>query len=456
MKRVRVLALDHFFDQDLRSLESVPQLDVRRFPYQRLRRRALRIMGDPVGRGLVAYNDPALAHARGRYAAWLAREVQRLYLEKPFDVMVLPSDTFFYVRTLPAAVHRLGVPVVVVQKETTISQATMETFSREVGAAAPFISDFMTVCSERQREFWVRAGADAGVIEVTGQPRFDVYATAKEESPSTPRHVLFLTYALDAYVPGAGRGDGSPAWQSLREETEAALLDQVRAGACEVVVKCHPQQDRAAEARRLAALAGPLWKRGISIAAQDADTRDVIMAADVVVGFQTTALYEAVAARRNVIYAAWGDAYERHRAGLIPFDSAPSGCVRHAQSQDELRALLTAPPPPHLESCEPWYEEALGVVDGKSADRVAARLTAIATAATPTELRNDLDRRRRRYAIGLLARAGAAEAVWTAALPAAAVTGQQHRVAARRRRARDDRRIATRTLTDRDVSRGEG
>ena len=106
MTRVPVLALDHFFDQDLRSLEAVPQLDVRRFPYQRLRRRALRILGDSVGRGLVAYNDPALAHARGRYAAWLAREVQRLYLEKPFDVMVLPSDTFFYVRTLPAAVHR--------------------------------------------------------------------------------------------------------------------------------------------------------------------------------------------------------------------------------------------------------------------------------------------------------------------------------------------------------------
>ena len=73
MHPVRVLALDHFFDQDLRSLEAVPQLDVRRFPYQRLRRRAIRIMGDTVGRGLVAYNDPALAHARGLYAAWLAQ-----------------------------------------------------------------------------------------------------------------------------------------------------------------------------------------------------------------------------------------------------------------------------------------------------------------------------------------------------------------------------------------------
>jgi hypothetical protein len=456
MHPVRVLALDHFFDQDLRSLEAVPQLDVRRFPYQRLRRRALRILGDSVGRGLVAYNDPALAHARARYAASLAREVQRLYLEKPFDVMVLPSDTFFYVRTLPAAVHRLGVPVVVVQKETTISRATMETFSREVGAAAPFISDFMTVCSERQREFWIRAGADPDLIDVTGQPRFDVYATATKPLLSTPRRVLFLTYALDAYVPGAGRGDGSLVWQALRSETETALFDQVRAGACELVVKCHPQQDRAAEARHLEAMAGALWNHGITLAAQDADTRDVIMSADVVVGFQTTALYEAVAARRDVIYAAWGDAYERYRAGLIPFDSAPPGCVRHAASPEELRASLTSPPPPALSGCEAWYAVALGVIDGRGADRVATRLAAIAASWNPTDLRSDLDRRRRRFAVGLLARSAAAEAVWTAALPAAGLTGQRHRVATRRRRARDDRRIATRTLTNRDVSRGEG
>jgi hypothetical protein len=456
MQPVRVLALDHFFDQDLRSLQALPQLDVRRFPYQRLRRRALRILGDSVGRGLLAYNDPALAHARGRYAAWLASEVQRLYLGQPFDVVVLPSDTFFYVRTLPAAVHRLGVPVVVVQKETTISQGTMETFSREVGAAAPFISDFMTVCSERQREFWIRAGADADLIEVTGQPRFDVYATASSAQSSTRRRVLFLTYALDAYVPGAGRGDGSLVWQSLRSETETALFDRVRAGACELVIKCHPQQDRAAEARRLAALAGPLWNHGVSVAAQDADTRHMIMSADVVVGFQTTALYEAVAARRDVLYAAWGDAYERYRAGLIPFDLAPRGCVRHAASPEELRALLVSPPPHAPSGCDTWYEVALGIIDGRSADRVATRLATIAAAWTPTDLRHDLDRRRRRFAVGLLARSVAAEAVWTAALPAAGVTGQRHRVARRRRRARDDRRIATRTLTNRDVSRGEG
>ncbi len=445
MRRLRVLAMDHFFDQDLRALEVHPSLDVRRFPYTRLRNRAVRLMGKEVARGLHAYNDPALGAVRGRYAAWLAREVRRLYLERAFDVLVLPSDTFFYVRTLPAAAHRLGLPVVVVQKETTISQATMEVFSREVEAEAPFVSDFMTVCSERQKAFWTRAGASAALIEVTGQPRFDVYAARRISLPSPRRRVLFLSYALDAYVPGAGRGKGLRTWKQLRDDTERTLIDLARAGACEVVVKCHPQQDRRAEAERLARIAGATWERGMTMADQDADTRSLIIAADVVVGFQTTALYEAVAARRTVVYAAWGEEYERYHAGLIPFDDAPRGCIRHADAPAALATMVTdelAPPT----ACAPWYEEALGLVDGDATERVAARLATVAGTWGATDERRALDRSRRQFAFGLLARSVAREALWTLAIPAANIAGERRRAAIRRRRASEDRSIAAASL----------
>ena len=127
--RVRVLAMDHFFDQDLRALAAHPRLDVRRFAYQRLRGPAMRVLGEDVATGLQAFARPELADGRRRYALWLTGEVRRLYLERAFDVIVLPSDTFFYVRSLPDAAHALGVPVVVVQKETTISIDTMERHS---------------------------------------------------------------------------------------------------------------------------------------------------------------------------------------------------------------------------------------------------------------------------------------------------------------------------------------
>ena len=171
-----------------------------------------------------------LAAARRRYAAWLEGEVRRLYLERAFDILVLPSDTFFYVRALPAAAHRLGIPVVVVQKETTVSEATMETFSREIRSEAPFISDFMTVCSARQREFWERAGATPDCVDVTGQPRFDIYASSAPTHHSAPRRVLFLSYALDAYVPGTGRGQGLRTWEPLRDATESPWSSSLAQG----------------------------------------------------------------------------------------------------------------------------------------------------------------------------------------------------------------------------------
>lgn len=452
--RVRVLALDHFFDQDLRALEAHPLLDVRRFPYQRLRGPAMRMLGADVATGLQAFARAELEPARRRYAAWLVADVRRLYLERAFDLIVLPTDTLFYARSLPDAAHALGIPVVVVQKETTISEATMESHSALMREVAPFTADLMTVCSDRHREFWLRTGADGDRIVVTGQPRFDLYASSAPAAGRRPRRVLFLTYQLDAYVPGAAGGMGWRTWEPLRDATEAALLEAARSGTCVVTVKCHPQQNHRIEAARLARFAGPTWNHGLSIAPVHADTRELIVSADTVVGFQTTALYEAVAARRPVVYAAWGESYERFRRQLIPFDEAPSTCVHHAGSAEQLADLLANPAAPTADACTSWYEGALGTIDGRATERVAERLAAVAALWPAGDARRSLEGRRRPFAARLLARSLAAEAVWTAAVPLARVTGQERRVASRRRRAREGRALANSALRRPPASAG--
>ncbi len=446
MERLQVLALDHFFDQDLRALEAHSRLNVRRIAYQRLRGPAMRALGSAVAIGLDTYSRPDLEARRRHYAEWLCGEVRRMYLEQAFDIIVLPSDTLFYVRSLPDAAHAHGIPVVVVQKETTVSVGTMQDHSADMRAAAPFISDFMTVCSERHMEFWLRAGADRSLIQVTGQPRFDMYAKQRSRPPSSRPRVLLLSYALDAYVPTAARGSQPSAWRQLRDDTEAVLLAAARSGACEVMVKCHPQQDRRVEAARLARKAGSAWRRGFSVAATDADTRSLIVTSDAVVGFQTTALYEAVAARKPVVYAAWGEEYERFRERLIPFEEAPDGCLRQASSAEHLAELLHDARPAPGPACAAWYEEALGHIDGHATERVVARLEAVAAAWPAGAARRDLDVGRKRYAAKLLARSVMAEAVWTVAAPAAAITGQQRRVARRRNQARQGRGMATAAL----------
>jgi hypothetical protein len=323
---------------------------------------------------------------------------------------------------------------------------TMDEHSQEMRVEAPFVSDWMTVCSERHREFWMRAGADGDLVEVTGQPRFDIYASHRTQNPSTRRRILFLTNELDAYVPGVGQGMGLRTWETLRDATEAALFDAVRQGRCDLLVKIHPQQNHRVESARIARRSGDLWRHCVEVAPPDADTRELIVRADTVVGFQSTALYEAVAAGRPVIYAAWGEEYERFRGGLIPFDQASPACVRHAASADELVALLSEELPSTGAACSAWFEEALGPVDGQATDRVTRRLTSIVAASSPTPRRRELERRRASFAVGLLARALVAQTVWTLAIPVANAAGESRRVGVRRRRASEKRRLAIAAL----------
>jgi alpha-D-ribose 1-methylphosphonate 5-triphosphate synthase subunit PhnL len=116
-------------------------------------------------------------------------------------------------------------------------------------------------------------------------------------------------------------------------------------------------------------------------------------------------------------------------------------------------SLLDKDIEPGADSCAAWYEDALGVVDGGATERVVRRLEQVA-AEWPSDAGRRLESDRRRFAAGLLIRSVVAETVWTLAGPAARVAGEQGRVAARRRRAREGRTLAMATL--RGVSRGGG
>src|SRR5262245_9271703 len=154
------------------------------------------------------------------------------FMRAPYDAFVTPSDIFFYIRAAPDVCHDLGVPFVAVQKETTISGLIMD-FADTVKAYAPPIVDRMTVCGERLREFWIRAGADPATISVIGQPRFDFYRHP-ERWPVELKYgdsgpiALFLSYHVDHHHPAEGQG--IPVWETLHQETEDQLWELARRG----------------------------------------------------------------------------------------------------------------------------------------------------------------------------------------------------------------------------------
>jgi hypothetical protein len=334
-----------------------------------------------------------------------------------FDAIVSPSDTFFYVRPLVDRARELGLPFVVVQKETTIAPATMVEHSRRLGRTFPFCSDRMFVCSERHKQFWVRAGADPELIDVLGQPRFDFYAQRDRwqrrpvatESGSNPLTVLYLSYMLNAYARPEDVDAGAPTWSQLREESEEALVAAAVQGRIRLLVKPHPQQRDLAELEaRLADLAGPSYGGAVQLLSAADDVRPWIATSDVVVGFQTTALIEALAAGKRAVYTQWSEQLEMQRDRLIPFHEHTS-LFHSVTSPSQLVGAVLASEPQSSDVAserDAFMVEHLGPIDGCSSRRVIDGLRAVIDSYPTLTTEQRVERARLGdWAVGFLRRA---------------------------------------------------
>jgi hypothetical protein len=417
---VRFLVLDHHFSQDIAALRRVAgdELQLEAMPYELLRSEALRVLPEEVGSGLEAYTRPELEGARRRYAVILREILEDRFASAPFDAVLLPSDTFFYVRSALAPVHALGVPLLVAQKETTISEHTMSEHAEQVRRFSPPLADRMTVCSERHKSFWVRAGCAQQRIVVTGQPRFDFYSdpsqwSAKAIPGDDAPSVLFLSYALDAYHPA--EGGGPRGWRALHSQTEQGLHELARRG-WRVIIKPHPQQPLDVQ-RQWRANAGELWGRRVFTVDPQADVRPLIVAADVVVGFQSTALLEAMLAGRPVLYTGWDLTAAALGDQLIPFHRWEPDITVVRNAGDLPDAVLAASAAvcsaDALRSRREIAERYLGPLDGRAAERTVAVLGEeaalwAARRGTPErELRARLARRRAPLRLARRSRASA-------------------------------------------------
>jgi hypothetical protein len=168
----------------------------------------------------------------------------------------------------------------------------------------------------------------------------------------------------------------------LHRETIQALLDLVAKGKYRLLIKEHPQQGtRISSQLKQYIGADDNLQKNVFILPIDCDTRQVIINADIVVGFQTTALYEAMLAGKIVIYTFWGSECESQKDKLLPFHTYPEEVLLCARSPGELKNLMETT---SLNSSNIWQNpirenilcEHLGPVDGQSSKRVLETIQA--------------------------------------------------------------------------------
>ena len=370
---MRLLVFDHFFAQDIEALRAVagPELEFRVMPYDVVREEALRVFPPGVATGLEAYTKAEYAPYRERWAELLREILEDEFAAWPYDAFISPSDEFFYLREANAALHPLGVPFVVVHKETTRSPNTIAVHAEWVREHAAPIADFMTMCSERHREYSLRTGVLDERIAVTGQPRFDFYARPERwpaRPAGAPPSVLFLSYLAGLYhVEGE-----EPAWAQMHRETEEGLWELARRG-WQVVIKPHPQQDFEADRRRIRAEVGDLLDSTVHLTQPTDDMRPLLASADVLVGFQTTGLFEAMAADKPAVYTGWHPDARRLAPEMHPFHEWDDVLEVATEVEDFVpaveRARASQRTPEQRARALAIAEDNLGPVDGHASER---------------------------------------------------------------------------------------
>lgn len=305
----------------------------------------IRLFFPPEQRDLnCVYGEGAMRESIRRIKdAWVRAFARRLARDTSIDALITPADTFFYLRPLIEELRELGVPTVVQDKEGTIAPSEMmKEHARVMAERYPPIADLYLFWNENVREYWRTIGLPDDRARVVGQPRSDFFFH-RERWPTKrslgldpdKRLVVFFTYDADTYLRTTTALADRP-WKALRDASHAALRELARTRPhVEVVIKAHPQQIELAEVQAELA-ADPL--PNVHVMAGASTASHLIVLADLVVGFQSTAMIEAMLTDKPVIYAGWGPAHEARSADLVPIHT--SGGLHVPSDRDSFASAL--------------------------------------------------------------------------------------------------------------------
>lgn len=333
--RKNIVIFNHFFDQDILCLKKANQhfniTVLGASAMNRLFRRFIRFSENE----WFSFYDSVNDLPRKKFATVFKRFVIPVFKIFRIKAFVTPSDIFPYLRDTIPLLKVNGIKIFVIDKEGTISPYDFDKFSASIKQWYPFISDHILVWNERQRIFWQKCGiANMDMITVTGQPRSDFWFTNQTPSkellqlmPAGKKNVLFFSFDKSAYIPEHLFKSGDITWNSLYHDVHYSIIEYARQNPeINFVIKTHPQQNTVDDAIQAICKQLP----NVNIVGGAKISNELLKNADLVIGFQTTALIEAMFCNKPIIYTFWGDA-PKIADYLIPFHQSNALFVAHSK-----------------------------------------------------------------------------------------------------------------------------
>ena len=348
-------------------------------------------------------DDPAINAAKAAYRAFAKEVMAGLLARSRFAAVITANFAYYAEREVAAALEEMGLPFIVLHKENLKSPGRVDFFSdiyrRRRG---PFAGRRILVYNEIEKAVQLAAGIVAPErLTVTGMPRLDRIhrwrrqaAGAKRAGPS---QVLFFSFSAKTGLPRIARklGFGVPGglepfaderddwnWDELLAACHRAAVTLARDNPeIQVVVKSKPTPLEVEAMENALSAAGSRPPNLSTVSG--GDPLALILASDAVFGFNSTALFEAIAAGKPLVVPRFAEAAE---ADLEPYVVDLEEAAEYASSEADLvarlRAHALAPAPPaaelpaaHAALLQKWT----GNADGRASQRVAAAVLAETT-----------------------------------------------------------------------------
>jgi hypothetical protein len=319
--------INHHFQQDIEALEKA-NYDKNRFEIvvvdnKKLFGLANCFFTDKESKSInIQYYSEKLKDARGKYYKVSKIIFKFVYAFYDFNILVIPSDLFFWIREFIRVVKENKIKVIVLDKEGTISPASYERHSVKIKNNYPFVSDKMYVWSERQKKFWRRAGMSKDKIVLVGQPRSDFFFHKERWKTKdrlglrkSAKLITFFDYDNYAYVLDDFKNNIS--WKHMKQETHEILFEMAKKYPhIDFVFKVHPQQSDSLLVRNKIKKAKV---KNVFLFTGTEGSNHLIVNSDLIIGFQSTVLLEAMLTDIPILYTFWDENIKKIKSSIIPF-----------------------------------------------------------------------------------------------------------------------------------------
>lgn len=279
-------------------------------------------------------DDPTIAVTKLRYRNFLFRVWQHLLRYKHIDAVLAANYGYYNQREFAAALREAGTPFIALHKENVKSPGRIEYWRPIYQARGRFEGSKILVYSDTERQLQITGGvASPNDIIVTGMPRLDRAHRSRHQNKrlrnTVPRQILFFAFWKREKLTATERVSskrtrtesneewGKRNWNDLCEGTYRAIVELARSRPdIRVVMKTKPQSVRVEQIIQMLGDTVPTLPENFIIV-KGGDPIELIAESDAVIGFNSTALLEALACGKPIIVPDFAEAKDPAMTNLI-------------------------------------------------------------------------------------------------------------------------------------------